>query len=41
MVRAVGGRENVWAGSNNAGFFEKTTEMTGRCLWGVNKMRDI
>ena len=29
MVRADGGRENLWASSDNTGIFEKTTEMAG------------
>ena len=37
MVCAGGGSENVWDGSKNAGVFEKTTEMAGRCWWGVEK----
>ena len=41
MVRADGGRENVWAGSDNAVVLEKTTEMAGRCLGVVNGVRDV
>ena len=41
VFRADGVRENVWASSDNTGVFEKTTEMAGRCWWGVVKMREI
>ena len=37
MVRADRGRENIWASSDNAGVFEKTTEMAGGCRGGSMK----
>ena len=41
MVRADGGSENVWSRSENAGVFEKTTEMVGGCQGGIDEVRDI
>ena len=41
IVRADGGCEMFWTSSNNAGVFEKTTDMAGGCQGGVDKVRNV
>ena len=41
MVSTDGGRENVWASSNHTVVLLKTTQMAGKCLGGVNRVRHV